>query len=287
MRARIVRSFELPYTYGGDDGQDRGPHIRAASGIAAYRGRYVIVQDDTAFLGIAVGGVVDAIALPRGPDRRRRFEARLGNKHEKLDLESCCVIGDALFAFGSGSSEKRETIIRLDDRGATPLPSPALYAAIRAAVGGAINLEGAAVVDGELWLFHRGNTSAADRPAVVRVPTDLAPRVLGVERFDLGAIDGIRYGFTDATPLDDGRVLFLAAAEASPNAIDDGTVLGTLLGIIEGGEVRSTPLAFEGKPIKAEGITLDPKNPARAYVVDDPDDPDRATRLYELALDGF
>ncbi|MCX5744441.1 MAG: hypothetical protein NT062_18275 [Proteobacteria bacterium] len=299
LSARVVGECALGYTFGGDDGQDRGPHVRAASGIAAYRGRYVIVQDDTSFLGIAVGGVVDAIALPRGKAGRRRFEERLGNKGDKLDLESCCVIGspdgnpdgDALYAFGSGSTDRRETIVRLDAHGATMIAAPRLYAAVRDAVGGAINLEGAAAVGDELWLFHRGNCGGDDRgPAVVRLAATAfvdAPRVRGVDRYELGSIDGVPLGFTDAVA-DGDRVLYLAAAEASANAIDDGATLGTHLGVIERGRVRATPLALpDGTPLKAEGITVSPTDRNRVFVVDDPDDPDRVSRVFEVVLDGF
>ena len=102
-----------------------------------------------------------------------------------------------------------------------------LYARIRETIGSAINLEGAARIGDELWLFHRGNTGANDPgPAVARfdlraMRTYLEggplPAVLATDGYDLGEIEGVRLGFTDAIA-DGSRVLYLAAAEQTANA---------------------------------------------------------------------
>jgi hypothetical protein len=171
-----------------------------------------------------------------------------------------------------------------------------------------VNIEGVArVVRGgmdELWLFHRGNTGSGDQgPGVVRISraeliTWLAgdgavPDPIGSSRFDLGvAGERVRYGFTDAVAAGE-RVLFIAAAEASSNAIDDGQVLGSRLGVLAIGtdgmpaDVRVAPLVGDdGAAIKAEGLALDPDVPGRAWVVTDPDDVEQPARLYELELVG-
>ncbi|MBZ0120090.1 MAG: hypothetical protein K8H88_24080, partial [Sandaracinaceae bacterium] len=62
--------------------------MRAASGLAWLGRSMIIAQDDAAFLGVREpSGRVHAISLARGPGGRRRFEARLGNKKDKPDLE--------------------------------------------------------------------------------------------------------------------------------------------------------------------------------------------------------
>src|SRR5690606_32622994 len=149
--------------------EDRPGHVRAASGLAFVGGRLAVIQDDTAFIGFVTAGEVSALALPRGAAGRRRFEVGLGNKMEKLDLEACVAVGDELWAFGSGSAPAREKIavigyaIRMHD--AAPL-----YGRVRDELGSELNIEGVAIVDDELWLFHRGNTGAADPgPAVATV----------------------------------------------------------------------------------------------------------------------
>ena len=93
----------------------------------------------------------------------------------------------------------------------------------------------------------------------------------------------MRLGFTDAVE-HDGRVFYLAAAESSPNAIDDGAVVASQLGVIDRGQVRACELVLDGAPAKAEGIAFDPSG--HAWVAIDPDDVDQPARLYELELVG-
>lgn len=254
-----------------------------------------MIQDDTAFIATVARENVSAIALPRGADGRRRFEVALGNKHEKLDLEACMVVGDELWAFGSGSTPVRERIVVIGD-GPRVVDGGPLYERVRTELGGGINLEGVARVGDELWLFHRGNTGPQDRgPATVRLDhaalerwlsgLGSVPEVLGSSRFDLGEIGGVRLGFTDALGAGD-RVFYLAAAEASPNAIDDGGVLASQLGVIEGEHVRAAMLTRGGAPFKAEGLAFDPEDPRRAWIAIDPDDVDQPAQLCEVELLG-
>jgi hypothetical protein len=238
------------------------------------------------------GTDVSAIPLPRGAGGRRRFEVGLGNKAEKLDLEACVAVGDHLWAFGSGSLPIRERIAIVDYEARVQDAAP-LYRRVRDELeASAINIEGVAAVGTELWLFHRGNTGPEDRgPAIVRFDRmELArwlegegpvPEVMGSARYDLGESGGVRLGFTDAVEAG-GRVFYLAAAEAAPNAIDDGVVLGSQLGVIDGDRVRAASLSIG----KTEGLAFDPANARRAWVVGDPDDVEQPTRLYEIELIG-
>ncbi len=318
LSVRVVAVRELRYDDRAPLGEDRPEHVRAASGLAMFGGRLVVVQDDAAFIAHVSESEVTAVALPRGAAGRRRFEVALGNKMDKLDLEACVAAGDELWAFGSGSSPERERIAivgyttRLHD--ARPL-----YRQLREELEGALNIEGAAIVGGkpaepsgsfvpgssatrlrtsggrpdeQLWLFHRGNTGPDDLgPAVVMLSRRAfaswlaseapVPPILGRVRYDLGSARGVRLGFTDAVAVG-SRVFYLAAAEDSANAIDDGGVLGCQLGVIEGDRVRAAPLALG----KAEGLAFDPADPRRAWIAIDPDDVDLPAQLYEVELVG-
>jgi len=295
LGARIVATRLLRYTAPASADDDRPAHVRAGSGLAYLGGRLVVIQDDAAFIATVAGDAIAAIPLPRGPGGRRRFEVACGNKHDKLDLESCVAVDGALWAFGSGSSAARERIVVVAERARVSDAAP-LFRRMREQLDGAVNIEGAAVVRDELWLFHRGNTGPSDHgPATIRfdraeVASWLAgrgalPEVRGCTHFELGAIDGVRYGFTDAVAVGD-RVFYLAAAEASRDAIEDGRVLGCRLGVIDDAGVRATELARDGVAIKAEGIAFDPVDPHRAWIVLDPDDVDRPAELCELSLTG-
>jgi len=112
-----------------------------------------------------------------------------------------------------------------------------------------------------------------------------APEAVGCTRFDLGEVDGVRLGFTDAAAVG-MRVYYLAVAEASPNAVDDGRVHGSQLGVIDGEAVRAAPLAVDGAPIKAEGLAFTAGSSRQAWIAIDPDDVDAAAQLCEIELTG-
>lgn len=325
LSVRVLGARELRYSDQARLGDDRPPHVRAASGLAFTNGRLAVIQDDVAFIATVTAGEVAAITLPRGARGRRRFEVAIGNKHEKLDLEACVAIGDELFAFGSGSTPAREKVVHVGYATRVLDASP-LYRLLREEIGGAVNIEGVALVgtdanetepqdaghsgalqlwpdadeaiDGsrELWLFHRGNTGPSDRgPMIVRfarVPllrwllgNGPVPQPLGATRVDLGSVEGVRLGFTDAVAVGD-RVFYIAAAEDSPDAVEDGRVLGSQLGVIRGDKVRAAPLTADGAPLKAEGLAFEPGDPRRALVAIDPDDVATPARLYEVELVG-
>ncbi|MEO8705218.1 MAG: hypothetical protein ABI867_34550 [Kofleriaceae bacterium] len=271
--------------------EDRPPHVRSASGIAVHRGALYVVQDDTSFIAVVTGDAVDAIEIPYAPGGRRRFEKVLGNKLDKLDLEACVSLDDALVAFGSGSLAGVREHIVIAGAAVTIVDAGALYTQLRGAIG-ALNVEGAVIVRDELWLCHRGNCGPHDPgPAVIRI--ELAAfraylagggvPALQVDRYDLESIDGVRLGFTDATAWSD-RVFVLLAAEASPNAIDDGHVVAAQIGVIDGDRIRSAPLVIAGASPKAEGIAFE--SPGVAWITVDPDDTEAPAPLYKVRLVG-
>nr|MBA3501179.1 hypothetical protein [Deltaproteobacteria bacterium] len=187
---------------------------------------------------------------------------------------------DELWAFGSGTIPIREHVVRMTFDGTPRVDhEPVLYARLRNAIGGAINIEGVALIGDALWFFHRGNTSEHDGPAIVRV--DRAWNVRDVERVDLGRAEGIAIGFTDACAVGD-NVVFIAAAEASPNAIDDGVVLARVIGVYDRDGVRTAPLPVDKKP---EGLAM--RGEDHAWITVDPDNPDEPTTLYEVVIEGI
>jgi hypothetical protein len=321
LRARIVRRSSLVYRAGADAASDRPAHVRAASALVWIEGRLAIVQDDANFIALVNADTTgsakaDHIILPEGPDGRRQFDDLRGNKAAKLDLESCITVVDGavttLVAFGSGSTAARERILTVTFRGADApevrlIPAPELYAALRAArdfAGTELNIEGAMLRSpSKLHLFGRGNGAARDGRQPVNAtcrldwpqlwkhlhdPSATAPRPNDIRRFDLGDIDGIPLSFTDAIAW--GReTLFSAAAEASPDAIRDGHVVGSALGIMrDDGAARCTVLLREdGDPFigKIEGLA-EGTDPHTVFAVADADDPGTPSELCVIALEG-
>lgn len=307
------------YTEAAPDSDDRPGFVRAASGLAWFRDRLFVIQDDSQFIGVwtpAVDGVlaagrVESWKLGAGAGGRRRFEEGLGNRLDKSDFEACAIVptpaGDRLLVLGSGSLPRRELAMSLDpstrDEGSAH-SVPGLFAAFRRALAldpGVCNVEGLSV-DGEvLWLHQRGPEPASVAFELAEVLALIASdgqrgnssnelEARAVRRLALGAIAGCPYGLSDVTPWSRGRSLFLAVAENTSNPIDDGEILGTVLGFMAASAVTSTPLLGEdGTPacVKAEGLAADPRDPGHVLVALDADDPDVPAELCRVRLTGF
>ncbi|MDZ7632565.1 MAG: hypothetical protein U5K74_14750 [Gemmatimonadaceae bacterium] len=328
LEARIVRRVPMHYADGADTSVDRPGHVRAASSMAWVGQRVALVQDDVNFVALVdpTSGLADAVTLPAGKDDLRQFDVERGNKKHKLDLEALTRVpspgnaGTTLLAFGSGSKKRRENVItlRFSGRGGalapttpTLVPLPELYAALRAETafaGSEMNIEGALYLDGMIRLFGRGNGEASDDLHPVDATCDLDWRTLSehiaaptmrplpsigrVTQYDLGALNGVALGFTDAIPVHRTMVMYAAAAEASPDATRDGAVGGSALGMIPNDRrlpARWTPILDErGRPFdgKVEGLVLHRTDPRRALVVVDVDDHTRPSELCEVVLEG-
>ena len=76
--------------------------------------------------------------------------------------------------------------------------------------------------------------------------------------YDLGEVEGVGLAVTDAVTLPDGRVLLSAAAEDTPNAVDDGPVVATAISLLDGETVLAVaPIPeVDGHVHKVEGLAL-------------------------------
>jgi len=279
-------------------------HVRAGSALRCFYNRLVIVQDDVNALAVRdVGGIVHAVLLPPNPAGQRVFDDTLGNKSEKLDLEAAVVLPNTLFvAFGSGSSPARERIVVWDHgEAANVIAAPELYREVRAAVtrdGGRLNIEGAVVRGSSLELLHRANDKrGSGANAIAEIDCEefagwLAgkklPRVTRVTTVDLGTIDGVPFGFTDAVALDDERVVIVACAEDSTSAISDGAVLGCRVGMLANGALTMVDVHDAGgarSKLKLEGIERRSGSSTEFDVVVDVDEPSVAAQIGRLVWD--
>ena len=298
----MIARRALLYSDGADPATDRPAHVRAASGLARFRGGLAIAQDDASFLALVTDTRVDALALP-SDDGVRQFDDARGNKRRKLDLESIVSLEhggrERLLAFGSGSLPSRRRVA-IFDGGARLVDADAFYAAFpRDFVGADPNLEGAVAVGDDLVLLQRGNgaPTAIDATARVSIAALLAfldgrgapPALFDVRPRALGEVDGCRLGFTDTTLLG-AHAVFSAAAEASPDATLDGPVAGVALGVLDDAPAPRWTLVRDasGAPLlaKIEGVAPHPE-PDRLWAVVDVDDATRPSELLLLALEGF
>ncbi|MFQ1000670.1 DUF6910 family protein [Modestobacter sp. SSW1-42] len=304
MRVTVDGVRELRF----DDG---GP-VTAASAIAPLGDGWLVAQDDaTAAAWMRPGGVVPVRLLP-AVEGHDRFGEVAGTKHLKPDLEVACPAevdgGPAVLLLGSGSTARRMrgVLVRLVD-GAPAVAAAELgplYTRVAELLGTPVdqlNLEGASLSADTVRWFQRGNLAAGVPSASVAVPlaalvdavlggTDpavvpvTAPRV-----HDLGEVAGVGLAVTDAVALPDGRLLLSAAAEDTPNAVDDGPVVAAALVLVDGAGVLAVAAlpAVAGRVPKVEGLALRSSGVGWAHLlaVVDADDPAAPSALLELAVE--
>jgi hypothetical protein len=284
-------------------GADAPAWVRATSALVPWQGGWIAIQDDAAWLARLPWDASDAegLALPTGDDGRRVFEARLGNKHHKADTEAAFVWDGVLYVLGSGSAGGRDRWAALSQDGSVSGGQWSLgYDDLRrrtAFAGAWLNLEGACVVGETLWLANRGNGGGRSAAGAVDglLAVDAAgfvaamreglapPEASACVQVAVPAVNGVRRTLTDlaAGP---GGVWTLWSAEDSPNAVDDGEVLGSWLGSpTEEGWILHALVDADGAPlrVKAEGLAI---VGARAYFVTDADDVDAPSTWLSLAL---
>ena len=316
MAATVTKRVPLFYTEGSNPVIDRPAHVRAGSGLTWFGDRIAVIQDDALFIALIdpVTHRVEALPLPAGRGGVWLFDEQRANKHDKFDLEACTGVpspqGEMLLVFGSGSTEQRESIAMIQHSGAVELyHAHRLYCQLRAEKafsGSELNLEGAVFIDGWIRLFNRGNGGHRGSQLPVNATCDIrwqalesylrrpdidaVPAISRVTRYDLGQLHGQRLSFTDAAATDAG-ILYLAAAEDSTDAVTDGRVSGSAIGIIAAsGKVRWTELRNPDgtlSQIKAEGLCTEPGSEGRLYLVIDMDDPTLPSELCEVAIAGI
>ena len=293
-----------------------GTRVTAASALAPLADGWLVAQDDSTFAAWVRDGRVEPLRLLPPVEGLDVFREAEGTKHLKPDLEAGTQVqaGDGALGalvLGSGSSPRRMRGVLVLDRpdglqvrvaDLTPL-----YEAAARALDldtGSLNFEGLCRSDGTLRWFNRGDVAGGVPTASVDLDHDaLVAALLGdgavadvsvgaPRRYDLGEVQGVRLAATDAVALPDGRLLLSAAAEDTPNAVDDGPVVGGALALLapdrDGDAVLDlAPLPdVAGIVPKVEGLALVERLPdgVRLLAVVDADDPEVAAEQLSLTV---
>jgi hypothetical protein len=288
-----------------------GSPVRAASAIAPFGGGWLVVQDDATHAAWLQAGSVTGVRVVPPVDGLEVFSAAAGTKLLKPDFEAACGVtvdganGVLLLGSGSATARTRASLVTMGAAGPTfaVVDLAEVYGDVAAALGlrgDQLNLEGACPVGDRLRWFQRGNLTAGVPSACVDVDlVALLGAVTGqgaggrvevgdVRRYDLGTVDGVALAVTDAVALADGRMLVSAAAEDTPNAVDDGPVVGSALALLDDGGVLATvslPGSASGA-YKVEGLAVRETTPdgLRLLAVTDSDDPTAASQCLALSL---
>lgn len=284
------------------DGNERNLPIAAASALLRVKNHLLVLSDDERQMGIFEEGVDEPGTLIKVMEGATPSSSDQRADH-KPDFECMAHLEafgrfehGAILALGSGSAPDRDraTLLKLTSDGRPDsdfelVDLGPLYDRLRADIDD-LNIEGGAVVGDVLRLMQRGNgpdgrNARVDLDAdAVRSALDegdpLHPdAVLSIEFYDLGQLMGVPLCFSDASPLPDGRMVFIASAEAG-----DGNV-GSSIGLMEpdGSVEFNEPVDHD---LKLEGLAVGVGEDGRVHVlmVSDADNPDQASPLMETYL---
>jgi hypothetical protein len=285
-----------------EDGNEQNLPIASASALVKAGDYLLVLSDDERQIAMIEEGTDEPGTLikvmegitPSSPDERA---------DHKPDFECMAHLEPfgrfeygAILGLGSGSAPDRNqaTLLSLASDGRPEsdfeiVDLGPLYERLRADIVD-LNIEGSAVVGDVFRLMQRGN-GPQGRNARVDLDADavrsalsgrepISPEaVRAIEYYDLGQLKGVPLCFSDASPLPDGRMAFIASAE-----IDDGYV-GSSLGLMDSdGTVEfNEPVDHE---LKLEGLATEVLNGGRIrlLMVSDADDPNQPSPLMEAYL---
>lgn len=294
--------------------------LSASSGLVVIGERlYVIGDDQMALFVYSFLGEEKAIiqlfegTLPSDPRDRKK---------KKKDFEALIHLQDlrfgadgALLVLPSGSKEKRlkGAVVEGFGQGRPSVKHvdfSRLYEKIEKHLGASLpkrlNIEGVAIVGETIRLFHRGNGKYGDN-FIIDLDykkfkdylfdtdhLDLQEIIKSTEKIPLGHLDGVPLSFSDASRISgplrnkelEDLIFFTASAEASKDAIADGPVKGSVLGVMSA-EGKVLKLFKVDGVFKIEGVSvsasLDEKTLFFRFVTD-ADDPNQKSNLLRVSV---
>lgn len=244
-------------------------NIPSASGLERVQDAFYILGDDSPYLF----QLNDSFALAQQYpifDTTGVVDGRIP-KAVKPDLESMAQFSygrdEMLLLLGSGASAARNKgyLVNLTDRmKVQELDMSRFYTFLKKVLRleneGMLNLEGLAIDNTYAYLLQRPSGSGAN--VLLRFESnDFKDFLLGyggvpavaVYHFDLPQLGQRKASFSGAYSYQ-GKLFFTASVEDTPNAIDDGEVLGSYIGLID---LRTLPYATDAVnplPVPAVGL---------------------------------
>jgi len=211
--------------------------IPSASGAEYHHGHLFVMGDDTNYFFILdkEGEILQKIQLFESP-----YTGRIPKK-EKPDLEAMCVVerkGEKYFLLlGSGSKKKHRDdcfLIKATDYQHIKRKSISnFYDLLREDKRLLeVNIEAAETIEEEMFLFNRGGMA---QPNFLILTEKIFSEKPDYELFEIEVpkIQEIPAGISGAAYIAEWDILLISASgEITSNAIDDGTIVGSLIGIM-------------------------------------------------------
>ncbi len=261
--------------------------VGSASGIF-YDANYIYVVSDNANYLYQYN--VDSVLLSRICLEKTDVMENVPKPH-KSDLESVARFKNSLYIFGSGSTDKRNFMFKVDlaTMLVIKLDISEFYKKLQniAKISHEdFNIEGAFFNDGNWYFFQRGNCGNA-RNGIFVVCGDFedANAQVTFNLVTLPKIGAIESSFTDAVLLDN-KIYFLATAENTESTYHDGEILGTLIGEINLKHFNVSSSHLLSNTLKLEGLTMFSRAPneLQFLVCEDNDCDEQASGIYKVSI---
>ncbi|HLW33247.1 MAG TPA: hypothetical protein VKX40_13370 [Aequorivita sp.] len=217
--------------------------VISASGLVKARDKYYVISDDAPFL-YTLDDNYDVISQLPIFTIDASFTSRI-EKSEKPDFEALDIVDDnEIIAFGSGSkSPERDVFLRIFIKGKKEIKTYQIsefYTHLKnleVMENRELNIEAVAYKDGQIFIFNRGQNVVFGfvfKELISYFEGNIPFPTPRTKLFQLPNIRGIRAGFSGATALKEHPyIIFTASVEDTPNAYDDGEVLGSFIGILK------------------------------------------------------
>ncbi|HEX8330123.1 MAG TPA: hypothetical protein VF629_21485 [Hymenobacter sp.] len=224
------------------------PALPSASGIEIIGPVAYVISDDAPFVYLLDATTLAALAQVRLFETAEFGTGRIP-KTSKPDIEALTALtwptGQAgVLALGSGSTPARERGWFLPISGGAPqeVALGPLYALLRPLLpqGAGFNVEAAATTATELLLFQR-TVGVANGAVLFRLPLvatlqfltgrGAAPTSPKAQPFSLPQLEGRPAGFSGAAFVE-GQLFVTASVEDTADAVLDGAVLGSYVGLV-------------------------------------------------------
>ena len=254
------------------------PGLPSASGVEIIGPAAYIIGDDSPLLyQLDAATLAITACIPLFATGDAFATGRLA-KPDKPDLECMAALvwpdgrpGLLLLGSGSRPNRARGWFVPIETSVPEPVDLTGLYAQLAALLpaGVVLNLEAAATTETELLLFQRtvGRADAAllfvlplaEVLHLLTVPGSPAPAMHQLV-FELPLLGGCPAGFSGAT-FADGLLFVSASVEDTADAVLDGAVLGSYVGVVDvaAGKATLALLAWaDGRPYfgKVEGVAV-------------------------------
>ncbi len=259
--------------------------IGSASGLVYKDNSLFIISDNSSFL---YNYNLQENALTKIPITDNPQENIA--KKDKFDFESIALKGNKLHILGSGSTSKREKKItyNLDTKKIVEKDLTKLYKRLKeisSISDDELNIEGAFFNIDKWYLFQRGN--GANSKNGIFILNDNLKDSGDIEfiPIQLPTIKHIETSFTDAILVED-KIYFLATAEDTTSTYDDGEILGSIIGRMDGQtfEIEFTQRISDNH--KFEGLTLYTKTETdiQFLICEDNDTDILEANIYKLSI---